>query len=136
MGGAVAGATGAAAAGAAGLAVLGPIGAVIGLLAGAAGGWWGGHEMTRAIQDVDRADNQLRQAHEHAGAETPYDEARHSYRLGYIAGRNPDYAQAPFTEVEDDLRTAWMNAHIEDRQRVAWQDIREQVRTGYEMAQR
>ena len=54
MGGAVAGATGAAAAAAVGLAALGPIGAVIGLLAGAAGGWWGGHEMTRAVQDVDR----------------------------------------------------------------------------------
>jgi phage tail tape-measure protein len=94
MGGAVGGATGAAAAAAAGIAIAGPIGGVIGLLAGAAGGWWGGKELTESIEEVDREDNRFRRAHEHAGATRPYEEIRHAYQLGYLAGRNPDYADA------------------------------------------
>ncbi|CAN5874500.1 hypothetical protein BH23GEM9_BH23GEM9_07700 [soil metagenome] len=134
IGGAVGGVTGAAAAGAAGLAVLGPIGAVVGLLAGAAGGWWAGKEVVESVEDVDRADNRFRRAHEHAGATRPYDEARHAYRLGYLAGRNPDYANSDFTAVERDLRSAWVQAHLHDTDPVAWEDIRRDVQAGYDLA--
>jgi hypothetical protein len=134
MGGAVGGATGAAAAAAAGIAIAGPIGGVIGLLAGAAGGWWGGKELTESIEDADREDNRFRRAHEHAGATRPYEEIRHAYQLGYLAGRNPDYADATWSRAEEDLRTAWNGAHKHDREHVRWDDVRDSARRGYELS--
>lgn len=134
MGGAVGGAAGGGAGAAAGIALLGPIGAVVGLLAGIAGGWWAGREIVESVEDVDRADNRFRRAHEHAGATRPYEEARHAYRLGYLAGRNPDYADEPFSDVEADLRAAWVQAHLHEPEPVAWEDIRDDVETGYGLA--
>ena len=136
IGGAVIGSTGAAMGGGIGLAALGPLGGVIGALVGAAGGWWAGKGFVTAINDVDRAENEFRRAHEHAGASRPYDEARHGYQLGYLAGRNPDYADAAFSTVETDLRTAWIEAHRQDEDAVPWEDVRAQAQTGYELARK
>lgn len=134
MGGAVGGATGGGAGAAAGFAVLGPVGAVVGLLAGVAGGWWAGREIVESVEDVDRAENRFRRAHEHAGATRPYEECRHAYRLGYLAGRNPDYANTAYPDVEADLRTAWVKAHLHDTNPVPWEDIRDDVERGYQIA--
>jgi len=116
-----------------GLAALGPLGAIAGALAGAVGGWWAGKGFHHAVTELDRAENQLRQAHEHAGATRPYEEARHGYQLGYLAGRNPDYADAAFSEVEDDLRAAWVQAHLQQPE-VHWEEVRGDARVGYEVA--
>jgi hypothetical protein len=132
--GAVAGAAGAGAGAGLGLATLGPVGAVVGVLAGAAGGWWAGKGVQRGVEDVDRAENRFRRAHEHAGATRPYEEACHGYRLGYLAGRNPDYDALAFSEVEPDLRDAWVEAHIHDRQPIAWEDVRGEARSGFQLA--
>ncbi|MEX2582978.1 MAG: hypothetical protein WD766_06880 [Gemmatimonadota bacterium] len=134
--GAVGGVTGIGAGAGLGLSVLGPVGAVIGALAGAVGGWWTGKGVLNAVEDVDRADSQFRRAHEHAGATGPYDEERHSYQLGYLAGRNPQYADTTFAEIEDDLRGAWIEAHLHDRDPVPWENVRTAVIAGYELARK
>jgi phage tail tape-measure protein len=134
--GAVGGATGVGVGAAIGMAALGPVGAVVGALAGAAGGWWAGKGLQHAVHEVDSADNDFRRAHEHAGATRPFDEARHGYQLGYLAGRNPEYADADFTQVEEDLRTAWIEAHREDGNPVPWDDVRGDARIGYELSRK
>lgn len=132
--GAVGGATGIGIGAAVGMAVLGPVGSVVGALAGSVGGWWAGRGIERAVEDVDRADNRLRRAHEHADAKQPYQEVRHGYQLGYLAGLNPDNANSNFDEIEDDLRGAWVQAHIRDKNPVPWEEVRENARRGYELA--
>lgn len=136
MAGAVGGATGAGAGAGLGLALLGPLGGVLGALAGAVGGWWTGKGALDAVEEVDREDNRLRRAHEHAGATRPYEEVRHGYQLGYLAGRNPEYAGVPFSEVEDDLRGAWVEAHLHDREPVPWEHVRADAMSGYDLARR
>ena len=132
--GAVTGAAGAGAAAGAGLLVAGPLGGIIGALAGALGGWWAGREVVDAVQEVDREENRFRRAHEHAGATRPYEEARHAYRLGYVAARNPDNANRGFEEVEPALRDAWVQAHLHDRSPVPWEQVRAEVRSGFDVA--
>ncbi|MGH7448274.1 MAG: hypothetical protein ACRELT_11975 [Longimicrobiales bacterium] len=134
--GAVMGATGAGTGGAIGFAALGPVGGVIGALAGAVGGWWAGNESQRAIADMDQIENQFRRAHEHAGARRPYQEVRHGYQLGYLAGRNPDHEAMEFQDVEADLRAAWVQAHLNLENAVPWEEVRDNARTGYEIGHR
>lgn len=136
VGGAVGGATGVGTGAGLGLAMLGPLGGVLGALAGAAGGWWAGKEVVKAVEEVDRADNQFRWAHEHAGAARPYEEVRHGYQLGYLAGRNPQNAEATFAEVEAELRGAWVQAHLHDRDPVPWDQVSSHVRSGYDLARK
>jgi uncharacterized protein YcfJ len=134
MGGAIGGAAGVGAAAGLGLATFGPIGAVVGALAGAAGGWWAGREVVRTVEEVDRADNDFRRSHEHAGATRPYEEVRHGYQLGYLAGRNPDNSNRTFDEMEAELRGAWVEAHLHDEDPVDWDDVVAHARQGYEIA--
>lgn len=131
--GAVSGATGAGLGAGLGMAAGGPIGAILGALAGATGGWWAGKGMQQSIEDIDRADNDFRRAHEHAGATRPFDEVRHGYQIGYLAGRNPRYADGTFADAEKDLRTAWVHAHIEDRDPVPWEEVRPSARAGFDL---
>lgn len=130
--GAVLGATGAGTGAALG-ALAGPVGVVVGVLAGAVGGWWAGTNFQRAVADVDREDNEFRRAHEHAGATRAYEESRHGYQLGYLAGRNPDHEGASFEDVERDLRAAWVQAHVRDERPVPWEDVRDDVQRGFEL---
>lgn len=134
--GAVGGAAGAGTGGAIGFAAGGPLGGVIGALAGAVGGWWAGGEAQSAISDLDESDNQFREAHEHAGATRPFQEVRHGYQLGYLAGRNPDHEERSFGEVEKDLRAAWTQAHLNAEDPVPWEEVRAEARTGYELGRR
>jgi uncharacterized protein YcfJ len=133
IGGAVAGATGAGTGGAIG-SVLGPIGTVIGALAGAAGGWWAGKGLIRAVEEVDRSDKAFRHAHMETGAQRTYEEDRHGYQLGYLAGRNPDYQAMDFDAVEDELRAAWVKAHLREESPVPWEDVRSCAREGFRIA--
>jgi phage tail tape-measure protein len=134
MGRAVGGAAGVGAGVAVGLATFGPIGAVVGALAGGAGGWWAGKELIQSVEEVDRDDNRFRRAHEHAGATRPYEEVRHAYQIGYLAGRNPEYADAPFSEIERDLSAAWTQAHLHDGDPVPWEDVAADAERGYDLA--
>ncbi|HUE97306.1 MAG TPA: hypothetical protein VMN39_11645 [Longimicrobiaceae bacterium] len=132
--GAVGGTTGAGVGAGLGLVAGGPLGAAIGALAGAAGGWWASRGAEQAIEDMDRADNRFRRAHEHAGATRPYEEARHGYQLGYVAGRNSEYADREFSHIENDLRDAWVQAHLRDGDPLPWEDVRASAREGFELA--
>jgi hypothetical protein len=132
--GAVSSATSAGAVGAAGLVVLGPLGGVVGALAGAAGGWWLGKAFQRAIDDMDRDEQHFRDAHGDAGAGRPFDEVRHGYQLGYLAGRNPKYENARFSDVEPDLRAAWVYAHLQEP--IPWEQVRNEAEKGYDIGRK
>lgn len=132
--GAVGGATGAALIGSIGLATLGPLGAVLAFLAGALGGWWAGSGFERAVEEMDREENRFRRMHEHAGAERPWEEVRHGYQIGYLAGRNARYEGDDFAAAEPDLRAAWVQSHLEDEDPVHWEDVRDSARAGFELA--
>jgi uncharacterized protein YcfJ len=134
--GAVGGAAGAAVIGSIGLATLGPLGALLAFLAGALGGWWAGAGFERAVEEMDREENRFRRAHEHAGARRPYEEVRHGFQLGYLAGRNVRYAGDDFANAEPDLRAAWVQAHLDDEDPVPWDDVMETARTGFDLARR
>lgn len=131
--GAVSGATGAAMGAGAGM-LLGPLGAIAGALAGAAGGWWAGRELHRAVERTDRAEHRMRRAHEHAGATRPWEEVRHGYQLGYLAGQNPAYRERAFEEIEPELRAAWVKAHEQDARPVSWDAVSAYARAAYDMA--
>jgi hypothetical protein len=121
------------AAGAAGGLVLGPVGAVVGALAGVAGGWWAGKQVVDAAADFDaETDSDYRRVHEstRAGARA-YDEVRHAYQLGHLAGRNPDYRDAGFDRIEPDLRRAWVDVHGAADE---WDLVRPYVDRGFERA--
>jgi hypothetical protein len=132
--GAISGATAASVGGSIGLAALGPLGGVIGLLAGAAGGWWAGREIQESIDEMDTAEKDFRAAHSSRAGGRGYEEVRHSYQIGYLAGRNPQYAGRSFDEVEVELRAAWVKAHLQEKSAVCWDDAREHARTGFESA--
>lgn len=132
--GAVSGATGAGFGAGTGMAAAGPLGAVLGALIGAAGGWWVGKGMQQALEDVDEHDERFRRAHEHAGAKRPYEEIRHAYQVGYVAGRNPRHADASFEEIEKELRAAWVKAHNHEDDPVHWDDVRHAAERGFHFA--
>lgn len=132
--GAVTGATAAGLGAGLGMAALGPVGAVIGALVGATGGWWAGKGMQGAIEEIDRTDSEFRRVHEHAGAEHSYDEVRHGYQLGWLAGRNPRYADDTFAAAEPELRAAWVKAHLEESDPVSWDAVRGSARAGFDLA--
>jgi hypothetical protein len=125
-------------AGVSGLAIgatAGPVGAVLGALAGVLGGWWAGREVAHALTEDD--DRYYRTQYEQAPdrlADRGYEQVRPAYVAGHLAGRNPDYGQRSFDEVEADLRRAWDERVAE--QRGQWTTVRGYARTAFERARR
>ena len=134
--GAISGATAASVGGSIGLAALGPLGGVIGLLAGAAGGWWAGKEIQESIDEMDTAEKNFRAAHSARAGDRTFEEVRHSYQIGYLAGRNPQYAGKSFDDVEDELRAAWVKSHLQEQSAVPWEETREHARAAFATARR
>ena len=127
--GAMGGLGGAALGAAAGAAAAGPIGIAIGAIAGGVGGWWAGHAIHAAREFHDHEPH-VRDHHESlAAADVDYDTARPAYQLGYLASRNPDYADKSFDEIEEHVRLGWTpeiaRAHGE------WTQARTFVRAAY-----
>lgn len=112
----------------------GPVGTIIGGIAGAIGGWWSGRAIAEAAHhytDADDAAYRARYERADAGvADRRYDDVRPAFQLGHLAGRNPDYANRDFSEVEDDLRRGWTSgasaAHGE------WDHVRAYAREAFE----
>jgi hypothetical protein len=109
---------------------LGPVGAVLGALAGAAGGWWAGKQTIETLGGFENdEDVYYRRLHQQFAADArAYDEVRHAYQIGHLAGRNPDYMGSDFDSVEQDLRRAWDEAHGKAE---AWDTVRPYVDRGF-----
>jgi hypothetical protein len=86
----------------------GPVGLVIGALAGAVGGWWAGHGVAEAFTDKD---HEAYRTHYESSpdriADRTYDHVTPAYAAGHLAGRNPEYANRSFDEIEADLQRGW-----------------------------
>lgn len=104
----------------------GPIGTIIGGIAGAAGGWWAGEKVGRAAEDMGKHDTHYREHHRATNSDLDYDTARIGYGVGHVAGRNPDYRDRPFEEVEPQLRSGWRDTEHD------YDTLRPHVREGYE----
>lgn len=89
----------------------GPIGTIIGGIAGAMGGWWAGRAISEAAENFTDADEQYYRGHYERSpsklADRKYDDVRPAYAVGHMAGRNPDYRQRSFDDVESDLQKGW-----------------------------
>jgi len=114
--------------------VGGPIGAIIGGLAGAVGGWWTGRTISEAVSHFTTDDDAAYRTHYESSsyrlADRSYDDVRPAYQLGHLAGRNPEYSNRTFDEVEGDLRRGWTDdvraRHGE------WDTVRPYARDAYE----
>lgn len=128
-----AGGLGGAAAGAAIGSMAGPVGAVIGGLAGAIGGWWAGGEIGQAVSSWRKEDDDYYRSHyerENRLADRSYDDARISYQVGHIAGRNPEYRDREFEDIEADLERGWTD---DVRKRHGeWEGARGPARAAYQ----
>ena len=116
----------------------GPIGTLIGALAGALGGWWSGRAISEAASTFTDADESYYRDH-YTTASTrvadrtgtrAYDDVRPAYQLGHLAGRNPDYANRSFDEVEGDLQRGW-SGDVAARHG-SWNDVRHYARDAYD----
>ncbi|MGQ0712719.1 MAG: hypothetical protein ACT4PJ_03185 [Gemmatimonadaceae bacterium] len=94
-----------------GTVVAGPVGAIVGAIAGSVGGWWAGRAASdagAAITTNDDATYQsLYEQSPHRTADRSYEDVRHFYHLGHIAGDCPDYGDCTFEQVEADLQKGW-----------------------------
>lgn len=114
-------------------ALGGPVGLVIGGLAGAIGGWWAGHGIADAITADD--DNAFRRHFDRSKdrpVDRSYDDVRPAYIAGHLAGRNPDYSDQSFEQVESDLRCGWGTAIV--RHCGEWPGVRRYARAGFDRA--
>jgi hypothetical protein len=131
--GAIAGAT-------AGLAtgVFGPVGAMVGAIVGALGGTAAGAATGQAAdQDLYTAEDDahyrgLWEALPQRAADQGFDATRVAYQYGHIAARHPDFAGAPFADVEPELARRWPN---ELRTRAGeWDAVRAYVEDAFSYA--
>ena len=116
----------------------GPIGTLIGALAGALGGWWSGRAISEAASSFTNEDDSYYQNYHTTAAGTvadrgtshAYDDVRPAYQLGHLAGRNPEYANRNFDEIEGDLQRGWtsdVSARHGD-----WSSVRPYARDAFE----
>lgn len=95
---------------------------------GAAGGALGG--AAEAPADRDEAWRSHYEALPDRPADLAYDRVRPAYHLGYLASRNPDYAERDFDTVERDLESGW-NSSMRERHG-EWSSVRAYAREAYE----
>src|SRR5919202_49078 len=114
--------------------LAGPLGAIVGAIAGAVGGWWAGHTIAEAAADVTPEDEEHFRAHYATSparaTDRRFDDVRPAYHAGYLASRNPEYADRDFDAVEDDVSRGWTLDVAE--QHGAWTSVRDFARAGYE----
>lgn len=108
----------------------GPIGTIIGGIAGAAGGWWAGEKLGRAAEDMGDHEDHYREHHRKTESGLDYDDARIGYGVGHLAGRNPDYRDRAFEDVEPHLRAGWKDTDYD------YERMRPHVREAYERTRR
>lgn len=114
-------------------AIAGPVGLVVGGLAGALGGWWAGKGIAAAVtNDDDAAYRSDFERRADRPADATYEDVRPAYLSGHLAGRNPEYADRTFEQVESDLRCGWSSDIV--RHCSEWPNVRRYARAGFERA--
>jgi hypothetical protein len=106
-----------------------PLAKILGVIAGTLGGWWKkAAEKPFLLSEVDEAECR---AHftsiEFIPADMTFDRARTGYAVGYVASRNPDYADRSFDDLEPDLRRGFGDEYQND-----YEALRDFARFGYE----
>ncbi|MBW3570594.1 MAG: hypothetical protein KY467_05770 [Gemmatimonadetes bacterium] len=96
-----------------------------------AGGYWASKKLLGAAGELAEEDEQdcraYYETHPMRSAGVPYSQARTVYVLGYVAGRNPDYAGRAYDDVEPHLRGGYSG-----RGTGSYDALRDFGRRGYE----
>lgn len=96
-----------------------------------AGGYWASKKLFSAASELSDQDEQdcrtYYDTHPMRSAGVPYSQARTMYVLGYVAGRNPDYSDRAYDEVEPHLRGGYSG-----RGTGSYDALRDFGRRGYE----
>jgi hypothetical protein len=96
-----------------------------------AGGYWASKKLFGAASELSEQDEQdcrtYYETHPMRSAGVPYSQARTVYVLGYVAGRNPDYAGRAYDDVEPHLRGGYSG-----RGTGSYDALRDFGRRGYE----
>jgi hypothetical protein len=112
----------------------GPLGTIIGGVAGAVGGWWAGRTVSEAATQMTRGGDS-RSDDDRPGADDRRlhgrgsDDVLAAYRLGHLAGLNPDYAGRDFEAVEHELERGWKAAG--DARLGTWPSVRGHARDAF-----
>jgi hypothetical protein len=106
-------------------------GVIAGVALAAAGGYWASRKLASAAAELsEEEERDCRTYYETHAVRTsgvPYGQARTVYVLGYVAGRNPDYAGRGYEEVEPHLRGGYTG-----RRAGSYDALRDFGRRGYE----
>jgi hypothetical protein len=106
-------------------------GAVFGSMAALLGSWWSGPEADRAATSFDdQADGSCRRHFEARSSGRDYATTRPLYQLGHVAGRNPQYRDRSYSDVEPELRRAW-EASPDSERYGRWDDVSAYVKFGF-----
>ncbi|HYR11975.1 MAG TPA: hypothetical protein VEQ60_29595, partial [Longimicrobium sp.] len=96
-----------------------------------AGGYWASKKLFSAASELSEQDEQdcrtYYDTHPMRSVGVPYSQARTVYVLGYVAGRNPDYAGRAYDDVEPHLRGGYSG-----RGTGSYDALRDFGRRGYE----
>jgi hypothetical protein len=106
-------------------------GVIAGVALAAAGGYWASRKLASATSELSDVEEQdcrtYYESHPVRSSGVPYNQARTVYVLGYVAGRNPDYAGRAYDEVEPHLRGGYTG-----RRAGSYDTLRDFGRRGYE----
>jgi hypothetical protein len=106
-------------------------GVIAGVALAAAGGYWASRKLASAAAELaeeeERDCRTYYETHVVRSSGVPYGQARNVYVLGYVAGRNPDYAGRGYDEVEPHLRSGYTG-----RRAGSYDTLRDFGRRGYE----
>lgn len=106
-------------------------GVIAGVALAAAGGYWASRKLAAAAADLSEEEERdcrtYYETHVVRSSGVPYSQARNVYVLGYVAGRNPDYAGRGYDEVEPHLRSGYTG-----RRAGTYDSLRDFGRRGYE----
>ncbi|HEX2211788.1 MAG TPA: hypothetical protein VHG93_29140 [Longimicrobium sp.] len=96
-----------------------------------AGGYWASRKLLGTTSELSEEDEQdcriYYEGHAVRTTGVPYSQARTVYVLGYVAGRNPDYAGRAYDDVEPHLRGGFSG-----RRAGSYDALRDFGRRGYE----
>jgi len=123
-------------AGAAVGSIAGPVGTLIGGVTGAVTGWWAGHALADSARRFDdEHDPEMHERfttampdHDPVLADLSYDDVRPAYRIGFLAGSNPEWDRRSFDDVEVAIRQGWEGLST---RRASWEVARSFAEEGF-----